>query len=233
MNYDDLVTALANLLTVGTDDADFLAILPSIINDAEGRIYREMDFLATQRTDSTLPFTAGARNFTLPAGTLVVQNIAAITPAATSSALGTRNPIEMVSLDFLNMIWPASGSSQDIPQYAARLDDTTLVLAPTPDAAYIAEVSGVFRPEAISATNTTTYISLTYPDLMLAACMVFASGWQRNFGSQADDPKMAASWEALYQSRAQSTYAEEQRRKGFSAGWSPYQGTPLATPPRS
>lgn len=233
MDYDEYVDALSELLVVPAANADFVAILPRIIADAEGRIYREMDFLAAREVNTSLNFTSGNREFTLPSGTLIVQKIAAISPAGSTVANGTRNPIQMVALDVLDAIWPDSGSSQGIPQYGAVVDDTTMVVAPTPAAAYLAEVSRIYRPDALSSSNTETYITLTYPDLMIAASMVFAAGYQRNFGAQADDPKMATSWESVYQQRAQSAFAEEQRRKGASTGWSPYQPAPLATPQRS
>lgn len=234
MDYDGLVETLSDLLVVPSDNADFQIILPSIINDAEGRIYREMDFLATRTVDTTTPVTTGARSFTLPSEIIILQNLSVITPAGATLANGIVNPIQMVSLDYLAYVWTQqTGDGSGVPAYAARVDATTIALAPVPNAAYTAVVQGIFRPDPISASNTTTYISLNYPDLLVAACMVFASGYQRDFGAQADDPKMALSWESVYQSRAQSTYAEEQRRKGFSAGWSPFQQTPLATPPRS
>jgi len=233
MDYDGLVTALSDLLTIPADNADFQTILPSIISDAEGRIYREMDFLATRTVDTSSPVVTGSRSFTLPSEIIILQNLSVISPAGATLANGTIYPVQMVSLDYLTFVWTSqTGEGSGIPAYGARIDENTIALAPVPNAAYTAVVQGIFRPDPISETNTTTYISLNYPDLLLAACMVFASGYQRDFGAQADDPKMAQSWEALYQSRAQSTFAEEQRRKGFAAAWSPYQPAPLATPPR-
>lgn len=235
MDYDGLVTALSDLLPVPSDDAQFQSILPTIISDAEGRIYREMDFLATRVVDSTTPFIAGTRAYTLPSNIILVQKVAAISPANTQPSAGTRYPLEMVALDVLDYMWPiATGSSATgIPQYGAMQDENTLVVAPTPDAAYIAEITGIYRPDPISSTNTTTYISLNYPDLLVAACMIFGSAWQKNFGAMSDNPQQSISWESHYQTQMRSAYEEEQRRKGASTGWSPFQQTPLATPPRT
>ena len=49
--------------------------------------------------------------------------------------------------------------------------------------------------------------------------MVFASGYQKNFGSQSDDPKMAMSWEDQYQKLMASANAEELRKKWAGPGW--------------
>lgn len=235
MDYSTLVATLANLLTVEQDNEDFVQILPVMINDAEERIYREADFLYTRETVATDSFTAGSRSFTLPNSILVAQKVNCITPALTAPDNGTRVPLQWVSLDFLDSAWPnaSGGGSQGVPSYAALKNASTIVVAPTPDADYIAEVVGTYRPETISETNTTTYISTTYPDLLVAACMIFGSAWQRDFGAMTDDPRTAISWESQYQTHFRSAYEEEQRRKGASTGWSPYQQTPLATPPRT
>lgn len=233
INYTELVDALAELLVTPSDSTEFLAFLPRIIDYAEGRIYREIDFLATREVNSALPFTAGQREFTLPTGTLVMEKIAAISPSGTTVATGTRNPIQMMDITVLDYIWPQSDSSQGIPLYGARKDATTVVVAPTPDAAYIAEVTGIFRPEVISASNPETYLSTTYPDLLIAACMVMGTGYQQNFSAQSDNPEMSQSWENQYRVLSKSVFEEEQRRKGVSSGWTPYAPAPLATPPRS
>lgn len=244
LDYSGLTTALGDLLQIGITDAssptpspsvDFNNILPNIIGDAENRIYRELDFLATRTPNSSLSFAINNRSLTIPPTFLIVQGVSAITPALATPVNGTRNRIELVSLDVLDTIWPqeVGTGATGIPQYGAMLNATTLIVAPTPNAAYIAEFTGIFRPDAMSSTNTTTYIGDTYPDLFLAACMVFATGYQRDFGSQADDPHMAVSWEALYQARKSSVMEEEQRRKGQSTGWSPYSPAPLSTPQRS
>lgn len=232
MNYTQLLSYLQNLLQDALPSTDFTNILPAAIQDAEGRIYREMDFLATRTTDSSTTFTPGSRELLLPASILVVQGVAAITPAGVVPALGQRNTLEPVSLDFIDVTWPNEALT-DIPLYVAMKDAATIIVAPTPAAAYKADITGIFRPAPISISNPTTYISATYGDLMVAATMIFLAGWQRDFGGQADDPKLAMSWEGHYQSLKTSVYEEEQRRKFSSTGWSPFSQTPLAMPPRS
>lgn len=232
MTYNELVAYLQNLLQDQAPSADFTQILPAAIQDAEGRIYREMDFLATRRTDSSATFTIGVRELALPSGTLVVQGIAAISPAGSLPSAGTRNTMEPTSLDFIDMIWPVE-ATVGLPKYAAMKDAATIVVAPTPDAAYKADITGIFRPAALSVSNQNSYIATVYPDIMIAATMVFMAGWQRDFGSQADNPAQAVSWEAHYQSLKTSVYEEEQRRKSSSVGWSSFSQTPLAQPPRT
>jgi hypothetical protein len=108
-----------------------------------------------------------------------------------------------------------------VPKWYATLDADTIVMGPTPDKAYVIEATGTFRPDPISATNTETYISTNYPQLLMQACAVAFCGHQRNYGAQASDPQQAVSWANLYQASLASARAEEKRRKGENQNTSP------------
>ena len=85
-----------------------------------------------------------------------------------------------------------------------------------------AEVVGTVRPDSLSSTNQTTFISLYLPDLFLAASMVFVSGYQRDFAlgaSQPNDPGMPINYESQYQTLLKSAGVEEARKKFEAAGW--------------
>ena len=66
LTYSSLVTDLANLLVVPPTDANYLIVLPNVIDDAEQRLYRELDLLSTIVRDSTGVLTPNSRNFTFP-----------------------------------------------------------------------------------------------------------------------------------------------------------------------
>lgn len=230
--YSSYSTALAELMVTTTTETDFVAILPSIIDYAEQRIYRELDLLSTVVRDSTGVLSVNNRNFTLPTGAgvfVVVQGINVITPAGTAADSGTRKPLVPTTRDFLDFAWP-SVTGATVPAAYAMITQATIVLGPWPDAAYVVEVIGTQRPTPLSSTNTTTFLTVNLPDLFMAASMVFASGFMRNFGSQADDPKMAQSWETQYQTLKGSAMVEEARKKYQSAGWSSQSPAPLASP---
>lgn len=234
LTYATYVAALANMTVYDAADANFTAIIPSCINYAEQRIYRELDILNTV-VAQTGTLTTGTRNFTLPTGTgrfVVTNAINVITPSTeTSPDGGTRNAVIPVSIDFVNAVWPSTGSA-GLPQCYAMLTDQTVVFGPFPDAAYTVEVLGTIRPTPLSESNTTTYLSLYLPDLFLSASMVFMSGYQQNFGSQADNPQMSASWEAQYKLEFASANTEEQRKRYASGAWGSLQPTSIATPGR-
>jgi len=245
--YTDLTTALGDLMVVTitspssatpSNDTNFNNILPRIIDSAEQRIYRELDFLYDRTTDSSTSLTANSRSATLPTANIfvVVQGVNVITPAATAPAAGKRNRLEMVSKDVLDIIWPTEqgGVNNGLPTYGALLNTNTLIVAPTPDAAYILEYTGITRPIPMSSSNTTTYLGTTYPDLFLNACMVFGMLYQKD----ADLPQGAppgqdvTKWETEYQKAKASVLSEIQRQKNQGQNWSNYSPTPESTPPR-
>lgn len=236
LTYATYVTSLANIFPVPASDPNFQTVLPNIIDDAEQRLYRELDLLNTSVRDSSSALAAGSRNFNLPTSLgvfIVTDEINVITPSGTSNPeSGTRNQLVPTSEEMLNAIWP-SVSGSTVPQYFAMVNQGLIIVGPWPDASYQVEVVGTQRPTPISASNTTTLLSVYFPDLLIAASMVFGSGYQKNFGAQADDPKMALSWEKHYQDLMTSAQTEEMRKKFTSSGWSSKSPSPLATPPRT
>src|SRR5215470_14515695 len=99
-------SSIANLASVPTSDPNFQAMLPNCIDDAELRIYRDLDLLNTVTRDSSAAFTLSSRNFNLPSsnGTFVVtQQLNVITPSGTSNPdSGTRNPLTPASKEMLD-----------------------------------------------------------------------------------------------------------------------------------
>lgn len=235
LTYTQYVNSLANLLVVPAADLGFQAVLPNIIDDAEQRIYRELDLLNTS-VSATGTFTAGTRMFNLPStqGTFVVtEQINVITPAGTTNPeSGTRNQLVPASEEMLNALWPSVAGST-VPQYFAPQEQDRIIVGPWPAAAYTVEVLGTIRPNALSSSNMTTLLSVYFPDLLIAASMIFASGYQKNFGSMVDDPKAAVSWESHFQQLITSAKTEEARKKFTGPGWSSKEPSPIATPPRT
>ena len=232
--YTSYRAAIAEELVVDVADTNFLAIFPSLIDYAEQRMYRELDLLATV-TRQTGTLTINARDFTLPTTSgrfVTTQGINVVTPSSqTNPNAGTRNQCAPVSRDFLDAVWPSTSGS-GVPKVYAMITDQTVSFGPAPDAAYTVEVIGTIRPTPLSPDNTTTYLTLYLPDAFFAAGMIFGSGWQKNFGAQADDPKMAVSWEDQYGKLFASANIEEQRKRYASGAWGPMSPTPIATPGR-
>jgi hypothetical protein len=235
LTYTSLFENIANYLVISTTNTEYQAAFVDIVNDAEQRLYRELDLLNTM-TRSTTALTSGLRTLALPStdGTFVVtEQINVITPSSqTAPDSGTRVPLTPVSKEVLDFLYPSSTGS-GTPSYFAPLTQATMLVGPWPDAGYTVEVVGTIRPNSLSASNTTSLLSVYFPDLLFAACMVAGSAYIKNFGAQTDDPRMSVTWESHYQGLLQSAKVEEQRKKFSSQGWSEKEPAPLATPPRT
>lgn len=227
MDYTAYVNSLCNIMVVTSTTPQFQTVLPNIISYAENRIYRELDLLNTVVRNSTTTLTANNRNYTLPLNSpngnfITVQGINVITPYPVSNPeLGQRNQLVPTTRDYLDTVWNSSTGST-VPQYFAMIDQFDIVVGPWPDQSYAVEVIGTIRPQPLSASNPNTFLTQYLPDLFLAASMIFASGYQRDFGSQADNPQQAVSWESQYQSLFQSANNEELRKKFAGPGWTSY-----------
>lgn len=228
--------------TVGTDgstinyDPNFLAILPQTINYAELRIQRDLDFLASQ-TSNTAPVTAGDNSVSIPLSTFItIQTVEVIDLSNNSSALLP------VGKEYIQNVY-GGNSTQNLPQFFAMYGSNTttsaanpsnllLLLGPTPDKAYTLRLTGTIHFQPLSQANPQTLISTFFPDLFLMASMIYISGFQRNFGRQSDDPSMAQSYESQYKALLAGSMTEEARKKFEASAWTAYSAPVAATPTR-
>lgn len=233
LTYTTYVEQISNIMAVSSATPQFQTMLPGMIDYAEQRIYREIDLLNTVVRDSSLTFTPFIRNFTLPTTTngpfVTVQGINVITPVNTAPGSGKRNYMKPVSRDYLDAVWNDATGFKGIPSYFAMITQSDIIVGPFPDNSYTVEVIGTIRPNPLSAGNPATFLTTYLPDLFIAASMIYASGYQRDFGSQADNPQQAASWEMQYQSLFKSANAEELRKKFAGPGWTSLSS--IAIPP--
>jgi len=222
-----------------TPDGAFATLYPQATSYAENRIYREIPMLAEQAQDTSLVTVAGNRS--IPLGdtalpVIVPERVALITPVGATPDNGERVQFIPVSLDFIDMAWPDATITQAPARananYWALLNDHTAIIAPTPDNAYTVELTGLFQQAPISAGNQTTYLSTYYPELLTAACMVFLAGaLLRNYGAQADEARMAQSWETQYELLKTAASAEELRRRQQGTNWIDAPPAPSPTAP--
>ena len=206
MTYPQYVARLTEATKGLLFDGNLSLIIPKVIDDAEQRIYRELNLTVQVKRDSAT-LTPSAREVALPTtyGPFrTVTGVNVITPAGTAATTGKRNPLVAVSRDVIDLLWPDADANTALPTQYATLDNAILLLGPSPDAAYVVEVIGTVRPSPLSASNTTTYLTTYLPDLFLAASMVAMAPWTKS------DP---AGLEAQYQTLKASAAEEESRRR--------------------
>lgn len=236
LDFTSYITTMANMLSISPETVlypDNEELVEQMIAYAELRIYRELDFLTTVEEATTSDLTPGTRSVAVPGNIIIVNSATLITPASTAANAGTRNPMQRVSMEFINFIWP-SAATTGIPTHYAMLDEETVILAPTPAAAYRACFLGIVRPAPLSAVNTTTYLTDFVPDLFVAASAIWGfGGINRNFGAASDDPASAQSWEQTYQNLRAGVDVENLRSKAWSMGFQPFSPAPMAKESRT
>lgn len=229
------ITAISSTILVNGDN-NFAGIMDAAINYAEGRIYRDLDLPAVSVTDTSVSCSSGIRSISLSTAQgelLAIDTFNIFIPAGATSSNGTRVPVMPISKGVLDAIYPSAASSNcGQPEFFARLSNVQLLFGPTPDQAYGTEVVATTRPNPLSASNSSTWITQNLPELMVAGCMVFLAGYMRDYGSQSDNPQMAQSWESQYQVLLKSALVDSLRMKFESQGWA--QEQPSANmPPRT
>ena len=207
MTYDDLVARLLAAITLdpATDDG-WQTYLPAIIEQAELRCYRDVDFLAV-RTVATVTLAAGVPQFAAPSDWMLGQRI--------SLVLGSGQRVALDRRDDSYLREYSAGTGQ--PRYWAEPTQGLILLAPTPDQAYTAEMAYHNRPAPLSPMNTTTWLASNAPDLLFYAAAVATTGYLKNYGAQSGDPQQGLTWEGQYRTALEAVLREEGRRKGDNA----------------
>ncbi len=225
LTYSSFVTSLANMLVLPSTDANYLTFIPNCIDDAEGRIYRDCDFLRTITRTSTLVCSTATRNVSLSTDVtwVVVESVNVF------SSAGRRTPLPQVSRDFIDAVYPddTSTATGTTPNCFAMFTDQTLTVGPPADTPLTVEVIGTTRPTALSSTNSSTYLTQNFADLFLTAACMYGAAYLKNFGAATDDPRSGVSWAAAYQNTLQGALTEEQRKKSQGPAWTPKSPTPM------
>lgn len=191
MTYAEFKAEMALLMVVDQTDAEFLAILPRLIQDGELRCYRDCDFPVARR-DTSYTLANGSASVVSPADMVVPRRMWVQSLAGVFLGVVSRRDVS-----YLQEYAP-DPAARAMPKYFGSIDETALLLAPVSDGAYSLGLTYTRRPESLSETNPTTWLADFYPDLLKYAAMVVASAYQRNFGAQADSPQMPISWDKLY-----------------------------------
>ena len=150
------------------------AVLSRIIQNAENKIYREVDS-DQDRHYATSSLIIGNRYVTIPSDLRLIRYV------QLKDSAGNQYYLEQRDTTFIAEYYSTPGSSSvDIPKYYANWDENFWVVAPTPDRTY--EITLAYNKEPVSLTDASvsgsgTYLSNKYQDLLLYACLVNAYGY--------------------------------------------------------
>ena len=151
LTYATFISSLANMLVIPPSDTNYLAFIPNVIDDAEQRIYRELDLLSTIVRDQSGTLTANSRNFTLPQSNgrfVVTESMNVFTPVSLTTY---RNQLIPVSREWMDAVYPDEEAAvccgPSVPKYYAMITDQSIIVGPPPDQNYTMEVVGAAELE--------------------------------------------------------------------------------------
>ena len=192
-------------------ETDSNVLTTSIINDfienAELRIFREVDldvFRAYEYATLTVsnPFVAvpGATPTTM-----AFVRYAGIYKT-TGATADDRIRLQQKDVSYMNEYWPNRTSTGE-PKYYSMWDQNTIYLAPTPNHAYNIELALNRNETGLSSTNTTSWVSVNAPQVLLYACLVEAFKFLKG------PYDLLAQYEKAYQEAVQRLAIEQQGRR--------------------
>jgi hypothetical protein len=151
-------------------------IVQGMIRDAELRIFREVDADYT-REYATANLNINSPYLDLPSANVTTSTRTSIIVRSMLVFDSTQTPTTKEYLDKrdTSFIFEYNSTGETgVPKFYANWKETTIIMAPAPDAQYKVQLSYIYSPEALSATNTTTYLSDNVSDLLFYATMVQA-----------------------------------------------------------
>ncbi len=173
MTYAELVQKIRDYTevssTVLTD-----AIVNDFIEDAEFRILRDVDSDNNRRYATANLLAVNTRFIQTPDNALVIRSAQIVDSA------GTGQPNDREFLQWRDTSFMSEFNNKEVtgvPKYYSWWDKNHIVFAPTPNANYTIQLNYILKDAGLSATNTTTYISLNFPNGLLYACLVEAYGF--------------------------------------------------------
>ena len=200
MNYSELTTKIRDYTEVDSN-VFTQAIIDDFILDAEWRIFRDVDS-DSNRKYATATAVSSQRYLNVPTDTIAIRSVQ-ITDGGSGD--NERVFLEYRDVNFISEFNPTGATGQ--PKYYGNWNDGTIVVAPTPDDTYTFQINYILKPDGLSSSNTTTYISNYFPNGLLYACLVEAYGFLKG---PAD---MIQLYEQKYKEAVQGFAAEQMGRR--------------------
>lgn len=185
----DYNSLISNVQALAEDDGtEFALYVPTAIDLAEERIFKEMDLpdleiKATGALSTITPLLAKPTGYVFPHYFNIVVS-------------GLKKELKKRTEEFINDYWPNS-TSTDVPKYYADSSQTNFVIAPTPSSTFSYEIKYSAKPAKLSVSNGTNYYTANCQDILYAAVMVEmakfmkawtqTNTWEQTYGGLRDD----------------------------------------------
>jgi hypothetical protein len=180
MNYTTLVSDLQSWTeNFGTE---FIAAIPNAVRKAEDLIYHSVQLPAWRKT-GTLTTTISTQTLTLPADFISLSSLV----VTTSNSI---TPLLCKDIAYIREAWPTT-TTTGVPRVYALRNSTTVLLGPTPAAAYTVTVEYFYKPETI-VTAGTSWLGDNAEAVLFYGCLVQVYTFMKG------DSDLAARYRALY-----------------------------------
>ncbi len=183
MNYSQLSTLIQDY--VQSTETSFVANIPTFVQLAEERIYNSVQIPAI-RKNVTGTMTNTFPYFQLPSDWLSTFSLAVIDPIT-----GEYEYLLNKDVNYIRAAYPPP-NSYGKPKYYAIWDDNTMILGPTPDQAYTAELHYYYYPASIVNVGN-TWLSDNFETVLLYGCI------REGYTYLKGDPDLMQYYENKYQ----------------------------------
>ena len=159
ISYSDFLTHVRNYTEV---DSNVLSdtIIGQFIRNTELNVAGSVDYDDTRKY-ATSSFTASKRYLVTPSDFLIIRSLQVF---STTDQTGDRTFMEKRDTSFISE-YNGSGTT-GLPKYYANWDESSIVVAPTPDQAYAVQLNYIISPPSFTSTNN-TYLSEYQQGLLL------------------------------------------------------------------
>lgn len=157
MNYTQLSQYIQDYCQ--STETSFVANIPVFVQLAEERIYNSVQIPAI-RKNVTGTMSSSNQYMALPSDWLSTFSLAVI-----DQVTGNYEYLLNKDVNFIREMYPPPNSTGK-PQYYAIWDDTSMILGPTPNANYTAELHYYYYPASI-VTSTTSWLGTNFETVLL------------------------------------------------------------------
>jgi len=170
MNYTQLSAAIQAYTE--NPSADFVAEIPTFVQQAEQRIYNSVQF-PSLRKNVTGSTTGNNKYLACPSDFLAVYSMAVV------DGTGAYEYMLNKDVNFIRQAYPVP-TDTGLPRYYALFgpqsndpNELTFILGPTPDATYVVELHYFFYPQSI-VTAGTSWLGDNFDSVLLYGSLVEA-----------------------------------------------------------
>ena len=185
MNYTELTDAICDYTQ--NFDTDFVSNIPVFVEQAEQRIFNTVQFPPLRKNQFSL-ITANNKYVSLPNDFLSVFSLALVTGVTGANLdTGTYEYLLNKDVNFIRQAYPSPNETGEPKYYAlfgptilnsAITTELSLILGPTPDAAYYVELHYFYYPESI-VTASTSWLGDNYDPVLLYGSLVEANTFMK------------------------------------------------------